>query len=239
MKATELKSLKRKDPRPNVWDDKYVSKNIWCEYTHDALGTANPNPEAYEEYCVGPKDKNGDKMLHSDKIKEELAMLPEMEDGEFEKGVTVFRRDKDGKPILLDHQFKGFIKEALGVIASINKLEVPCTKGKILISPYTFKKVIDRYVFVYPKEIALNLPEDVEVTMFTRPLRGDTMKGERISLATSELVPSGTEFRCEVRCLIPALMPIIEECLDYGIYKGVSQWRNSGRGSFMWGELEE
>ena len=32
---------------------------------------------------------------------------------------------------------------------------------------------------------------------------------------------------------------LARECLDYGIYRGIGQWRNSGRGRYMWEELDD
>jgi hypothetical protein len=64
------------------------------------------------------------------------------------------------------------------------------------------------------------------------------MKGERVSLATSEVVKAGATIDAEIKCLTPALEDLIHQCLDYGKHKGLGQWRNSGKGRFTWEELK-
>ena len=29
------------------------------------------------------------------------------------------------------------------------------------------------------------------------------------------------------------------ECLDYGVLRGIGQWRNSGKGRYLWEEIKE
>ena len=31
----------------------------------------------------------------------------------------------------------------------------------------------------------------------------------------------------------------MRECLDYGIRRGLAQWRNSGKGRYVWEELDD
>jgi hypothetical protein len=85
-------------------------------------------------------------------------------------------------------------------------------------------------VFVTPRQIDL-----VPVSgICTRPLRADTMQGERVSLASSEVIPAGTSFELEIETLTPALDKLVVKCLDFGSKKGLGQWRNSGKGRFSW-----
>ena len=71
------------------------------------------------------------------------------------------------------------------------------------------------------------------------------MQGERIALAMSEAVPSGTTCEFTVMLAIektaaakgkPAIdyTDALKEWLDYGAYKGYGQWRNSGKGRFTY-----
>ena len=67
-----------------------------------------------------------------------------------------------------------------------------------------------------------------------RPLRASTPQGERISLASSESIPEGSEIEFTVKCFIDEDTELVKEWLDYGIFKGISQWRNSGKGRFTY-----
>ena len=184
----------------------------------EMLGTACANKEIHEEFIAS-------KSADAEKMKEELEALPA--DELIEKAVTVFPRDKDGTPILFDYQFKGFLKEAIGVMLEISENEIKV--GKTKLSKWTFKRIVDGFVFVLPRMIRL-VPVG---PICTRPLRADTMKGERVSLASSETIPAGTKFELEIKTLTPVLDALILKCLDYGALKGLGQWRNSGKGRFV------
>jgi len=207
---------------------------IKCTFTEDMLGTASSDPEVHSKHIAS---KSADK----EKMKEELASLPA--DELLEKSMTVLHRfDEDGNPFIYDYQFKGFIKEALGVQVEFGKMEIKAGRKKASISKWTYKRIVDNFVFVYPRKIRLNFPEGKtleDAELCTRPLRADTMRGERVALATSETVPVGTTFECEVEIDNPLLVKTIEKCLDYGAKKGIGQWRNSGKGRFDWEEVEE
>jgi hypothetical protein len=186
----------------------------------EMLGTASQNKEVHAEF-IASKSKD------ADKVKEELGALPSEE--LMEKAVTVFHRDADGKPILFDYQIKGFLKEAIGIMLELSDKEVKV--GKTKLSKFTFKRVVDNYVFVSPRII--RIAGDVG-PLCTRPLRADTMKGERVSLASSETIPAGSVIECEVSWLSDSLSEIVKAALDYGKLKGLGQWRNSGKGRFAW-----
>ena len=187
--------------------------------TEDMLGTSCQNKEVHEEY-IASKSKDAAKM------KEELESLPAEE--LMEKAVTVFARSKDGVAILWDYQFKGFIKEAVGILVELEEGEIRV--GKTKLSKYTYKRMVDNFIFVSPREIRLGAVTGI----CTRPLRADTMKGERVSLASSEVMPAGTSFEVEVKTMEAKLDRLVEKSLDYGALKGLGQWRNSGRGRFRW-----
>jgi len=188
--------------------------------TEEMLGTASANPKVHEEF-IASKSKD------ADKSREELESLPAEE--LIEKAMTVFHRDEDGTPILYDYQVKGFIKEAVGILLELSEKEIRV--GKTKLSKFTFKRIVDNYIFTGPRKIRLNSPVGA---VCTRPLRADTMKGERVSLASSETVPAGTVFEVEIKALTPALDELVGQCLDYGALKGLGQWRNSGKGRFSW-----
>lgn len=72
-----------------------------------------------------------------------------------------------------------------------------------------------------------------------RSLRAQTPMGERISIAKSETVPDGSTIEFEVECLDPKLEDMVRECLNYGRMRGIGQWRNSGKGTYLWDELDD
>lgn len=72
-----------------------------------------------------------------------------------------------------------------------------------------------------------------------RSLRAQTPMGERISIAKSETVPESSTIEFEVECLDPKLEDMVRECLNYGRMRGIGQWRNSGKGTYLWDELED
>ena len=192
--------------------------------TDGLLGTASANPELYEEFIGG-------KCSDKEKVKDELESLDT--EALVEKTMTVFHRGKDGNPILYDYQIKGFIKEAIGVMVEFGAIKI----GKASLSKWTYKRVVDNFIFVTPREIPLRIPDGGSVTTCTRPLRATTMRGERIALAHSEEVPGGTSLECAINVTEPQLMDIVKRALDYGEHKGLGQWRNSGKGRFIWEEV--
>lgn len=185
----------------------------------EMLGTASANPELHREFVAS-------KSADADKVKEEMESLPA--EDLIEKSLTVFHRDTTGMPIIYDYQIKGFIKEATGAMIEIADKEIKV--GKTKLSKFTHKRIVDNYIFVAPRIIRLAPVSGV----CTRPLRAETMRGERVALASSETVPAGTEFEIEINTLSDTLVDLVKKCLDYGALKGIGQWRNSGKGRFVW-----
>lgn len=189
------------------------------------LGTSPADPEIYENFI-------GSKSADKERIKEELAGLSA--DELSEKGKTVFHRTDDGAPMLYDYQIKGMIKEAFGTFVEFGPINV----SKQKISKYNVKRIVDNFIFVGPREIPLQIPDGEEITECVRPLRAQTMRGERVSLACSEQAPKGTVVECYVEWNNPGLEKFVRDALDYGKLKGIGQWRNSGMGRFEWTEAE-
>jgi len=224
---TEEKTKKKsKEPKPEKPDGKLQPRSIdiMVEFKSPLLGTAPGNPDLYSEFI-------GSKSADAEKLKNELSSLP-AEDLEA-KGRTVFHRDDNGNPVLLDYQVKGMIKEAFKVFCEFG--EIKLAHGQ-KISKFTAQRIVDNFIYVYPRKIQLQLPEGTEITECVRPLKANTMKGERVSLACSEQIPRGTAFSATIEWLNPALEKPIRDALDYGIKKGIGQWRNSGMGRFEWKE---
>ena len=124
--------------------------------------------------------------------------------------------------MLWNYQIKGFFKDACSMMrraVQIDELKA-------------HKKIIDGLIFVKPREIPLMLSG--ELTFKERPLRITTPKGDRTALARSEMAPAGTKIQIEILLLKPSLKKYVINWLDYGILRGLGQWRNSGMGCFKW-----
>jgi hypothetical protein len=64
------------------------------------------------------------------------------------------------------------------------------------------------------------------------------MQGERVTLAMSEECPASSTISFTVSCLSGDHVAAVREWLNYGYLRGLGQWRNSGRGKFVWEELD-
>ena len=189
--------------------------------TEEMLGMASGNPDIHSEFIAS-------RSADADKAKEEMEALSAEE--LIEKSLTVFPRDEDGTPIMWDYQIKGFFKEHLKILMDFS--EPDCKIGKAKLSRWTAAKIVDNAVFVTPRKI--RLISNGPLFTRTRPLRASTMKGDRVTLATSEAIPAGCTLEFEVETLDKKLDALIVKCLDFGTKKGLGQWRNSGCGRFIW-----
>ena len=170
----------------------------------------------------------------TDKLREEEEAAPFDLD---EKGLTVFNRNHQDQLCLIGYQIKGFLKGALTALKA--QCKIAAVKGKI-----------DNLVFVEPRYIPLKRngqPLRDEDDILERPLRAQTMQGERTTLAASELVEDPWEITIEMT-LVPnggtakseaVTWDAIEAALDYGAYHGLGQWRNADYGRFRWEKEEE
>ncbi len=144
-----------------------------------------------------------------------------------EKGKTVFPR-YEGNPCLYDYQIKGFFKDACGMLSRVKTTESSKIKA--------YKKIIDGLIFVSPRYIPIET--NGEIGECQRPLRAQTAQGERVSLAISEEINAGSTVEFEIDCLDPSHQKVVFEWLDYGNLRGLGQWRNSGKGRFVWEVLD-
>lgn len=187
-------------------------------FTEPILGTSAANEDIYRDFIGG-------KAPDAARLEEEVAALGV--DAVAEKGMTVFPKLDDGTPFLYDYQIKGFFKGACGGLRRAN--------GTASAKLKAYKKEIDMLIFPQPRCIPLLF--DGEIQTCQRPLRAQTMQGERVSLAMSEEVPAGAVIEFSVICLRDDLVDFVREWLDYGSLSGIGQWRNSGKGRFRWEEL--
>lgn len=117
----------------------------------------------------------------------------------------------------------------------------------------SYKKEIDTHVFVYSdandrSNRFIPIQNYGEIGSCQRPLRAQTMQGERVAIADSEEIgiedpdnPPFIEF--DVITLHHNKKPlnnaIIKEWLDFGAFNGLGQWRNSGHGAFTYEVISE
>lgn len=196
--------------------------NIRITLLEEMLGTASFNQELHDEFIAS-------KAPDAKSREEEVAALGVGE--VVEKGMTGFARDEHGNPILWDYQIKGFFKDTAGALRRVPKT----ISGKMK----AYKKEIDGLIFPQPRKIVLHLPEGGVVGDCQRPLRASTPQGERVALAHSESVPAGTTMDISIIYFVKEHKEWIEEMLNYGILRGLGQWRNSGKGIFRWEEIKE
>lgn len=159
----------------------------------------------------------------------------------------------DGAPFVYDYQWRGFFKEAFSFMQRASKNDGGNANVKFNLTNH--KKIVDGEVFIHPRKICLNIPEtsvDVdgitEVESFNedgtlktlqRSLRTSGPSGERVAIASSEMVPKGTSMKLTISVTDKRLWGAVESALNYGLYHGFSGWRNSGLGIFRWRKLDQ
>ena len=194
---------------------------IKLTFVEPVLGTGNSNPEIHSEFIAS-------KAPDAKSREEEVAALGA--DVVEEKTTTIFARDDQGRPIIWNYQIKGFFKDTCSALRS-----VPGSESKKI---KAFKKIIDGNIFVEERKIPLQ--GFGRIGECQRPLRASTAQGERIALAHSETVPAETYIVFTITCTEHDkydLMAAVKEWLDYGKRRGLLQWRNSGKGTFVWNEV--
>lgn len=196
-------------------------------FIDDLLGTASSDPELHETYIAS---KAPDALSRE----EEIAALGV--DEAVAKGRTVFPRDKDGDPVIWNYQIRGFFKSACQALRGIKGAKYKSASLK------AYKKQIDLRIFVFPdakdrssRGIKINV--NGEIGDCQRPLRAQTMQGERVAIADSEMVPAGSTIEFDILMMDPNDREMITEWLDYGSLNGLGQWRNSGKGAYVWEEI--
>ena len=197
----------------------------------EMLGTAPNDKEIYGNFIAS-------KSPDASTIEEEIASVGV--DEVVEKSMTVFPRDEDGKPFIWDYQIKGFFKDACGMLSKVAGKDKITGKKKKAVNESgkmtAYKKNIDGLIFVEPRKILINF--EGEIGSCQRPLRASTAQGERIALANSETIPAGATMDIEIQLFSDDHEKAVLEWLDYGKFRGLGQWRNSGKGRFTYEVLE-
>ena len=199
---------------------------VKMEFIEEVLGSASPDPEIQRTYIAS-------KAVDAAKIEDEVAAIGV--DAVDETRTTVFPRTQEGWPAVWDYQIKGMFKDACKSCRQI--------KGSKSSKITAYKTKIDGLLFIKERMIPFVDEEGAPVAdigICQRPLRAETAQGPRVALASSETVPAGTllEFTVVVMDNTIGLAEAIAEWLDYGFLRGFGQWRNSGKGRFVY-EIEE
>lgn len=188
-------------------------------FLEEVLGTASADKEIHDKFIAANAPDAPSR-------KEEIEALGVEE--VIEKSMTVFPRNADGKPIFWDYQIKGFFKDACGMLRKVPNSASSKIKA--------YKKEIDGLIFVKEREIPIIF--DGEIGSCQRPLRAQTAQGERVALANSETVPAGSTIEFTIQLMCDTHEKAVREWLDYGVFRGIGQWRNSGKGKYEWEELD-
>lgn len=189
-------------------------------FLEEVLGTASADKEIHDKFIAANAPDAPSR-------KEEIEALGVEE--VIEKSMTVFPRNAEGKPIFWDYQIKGFFKDACGMLRKVSNSASSKIKA--------YKKEIDGLIFVKEREIPIIF--DGEIGSCQRPLRAQTAQGERVALANSETVPAGSTIEFTIQLMCDTHEKAVREWLDYGVFRGIGQWRNSGKGKYEWEELDD
>ena len=201
-------------------------------FIEEILGTASGNPALHTEFIAS---KAPDAETREQEIAAVGASLVT------EKTMTVFPRNEDGDEILWPYQVKGFMKSAQ---QTLNRIEDK--KSPLYLTAY--KSKIDNLVFIKAVQdswsgtgtgITIHYPDGVDESYdCERPLRAETAQGPRVALAHSETCPVGSWVEMDIKAKDNKLINNVTAWLDSGIDYGIGQWRNSGKGRFVWELLD-
>ena len=203
-----------------------ITKHIHIEFIDDVLGTAPGDPDIHGSYVSSKAPDAATK-------EEEIAAIGE---DEFRaKGKTIFPTDESGNPIFWNYQIKGFFKSACAAQRGLSGSKSSKVKA--------YKKKIDLGIFGFPdaddpssRAIKIHMTK-AGVGECQRPLRAETMQGPRVAIADSDSIEKGSWIEFDVVMLDDGDWPLVSEWLDYGKFNGLGQWRNSGKGAFVWHEI--
>lgn len=190
-------------------------------FLEEVLGTANSNPDIHRDFIAS-------KAPSTELSTEEVENINIVD--EDHQGVTIFPKTKDGTPIFYNYQWKGFFKDACGMLRKVTGSESSKIKS--------YKKEIDGLIFIKEREIPINM-NGGKIGHCERPLRASTPQGERIALANSESIGKGATCEFTILLMCNSHTSAVLEWLDYGELRGTGCWRNSGKGIFSYEILED
>lgn len=198
-----------------------MSEKITVKVTllEECLGMSPSNEEIYSKFIAS-------KSPDASTREEEVAALgaDEVERNE----MTVFPRTEDDVPFVYDYQMKGFFKDSCSALKRCPGESFAKHSNKMK----AYKKIIDGCIFIDERKIPFDVAGDMGVCQ--RSLRTSSAQGERTALASSETVPAGSTLTFTIDCRSNQYEAAILEWMDYGFYRGLGQWRNSGKGRFKY-----
>lgn len=198
---------------------KTLKRHVKVTFIEPVLGTWPSNENIAREFIAS-------KSPDASTIEDEIAAIGA--EAAADKAMTVFPRI-EGRPVFYDYQIKGFFKDTCSALSRVKTTKSSTIKA--------YKKIIDGLIFVSPRYIPIELSGEIRECQ--RPLRAQTPQGERVSLANSEEIPSGSCIEFDVELFDPAHEQILVEWLNYGKFRGIGQWRNSGKGRFLYTLTDE
>ncbi|MCP4599251.1 MAG: hypothetical protein GY847_01720 [Proteobacteria bacterium] len=206
---------------------------ILIEFLEPLLGTIPKDPELFARWIAEKIRKRKD-LSEEEKealIKAETATALEELKKEEKKGYTGFHQDEQGY-WTYNYWIRGFMKTAITTVMETGDI------AKIK----NHKSRIDRFIHVSPRKLhfiraegdAAENETEWALEVLQRPLRAMTRDGPRVSIARSDILPSGTKMEFTIELLnTPHIKPNdLRLALEYGLYEGMGQWRSGGYGIF-------
>lgn len=249
--------------------------HVEIEWLEKALATLPNNKELLAEYIASKAPDAASKEEEIEAIGEDAVMSKSINvypkgqfsyDPEHDRFYDCFDKKVetpeglevvDNIPYYYNYQIRGFFKDSCGLLSRANTAgeqdgekiaESESSKLK------AYKKVIDGGIFVFPRRVAIELPDqyldDDGITMIDthdengnlrviqRPMRTSGPTGDRTAIAASEMIPAGSRMKFTIGFTSLKFKPAIIEWLNYACVHGISGWRNSGMGICRWREIK-
>jgi hypothetical protein len=216
---------------------------VKLNFTRPVLGS-QPSSEDLKQEFILKKMLTGRTGMSAEvamnKVKGELENLKQ--DGAYQEKIkdlqdanlTVFYRNSEGRVSLSDIQIRGFIKDAFAFVAKEAKI-LTKKSGEAYSSDEYYRKWIGERIAFIERYFPYS---NQDVIIMSRSLRAKTLQGDRICLASSEMidVPNSVEF---VLITTDDIKPEwLNMIFDRGLFKGISQWANAQYGCFTYEIIE-
>lgn len=244
-----------------------LEMTIEIEFLENALGTSPSNRELMQKYIASraPDEESANEeveIIPEEDTNRTLNIFPK---GSFiyDNKIDRFYDRSDGSseellnedmcryseseniPFYWNYQIRGALKDAWNFLNRADGTE--CSKLK------AYRKIVDGCIFVFPRRIGINVADyyldddgvtrrpayDMEgnLHILSRPIRISSPSGERVAIASSEMIPAGSRMKFTIGMTSEKFKPAIIECLNYMSVHGISGWRNSGMGICRWREI--
>lgn len=181
---------------------------VEIEFTERMLGTVPMDKEIYSTY-IATKKENGIDETEVDTVEDKLD----------EKGWTGFHRDEEKGIFIYDYMVVGMLKNAGNILK--DQLGIKNLRSKI-----------GNLVIVEPRRIYFG--KEKADGAFERPLRVQTPQGQRVALAKSDYIETGTQISFTISILDNKEIDsdLIRELLEFGKRQGLGQFRGGSYGRF-------